>query len=174
MNKLRYNAIGFVVSALMFLPVHLSTAHADDDWEDRWEDYQEELEDRREEERERLEEWREDRAEVLEDRREHRVIVQRENWRPRNRSTHYWQYDEELPPPRRYTQEQRYYREPAYRDDYRGDVYHDDDVYVDEPPVYDYYSRPQPRYYGTSRFGYSEYGRERSVRVGPVQVFWNR
>ncbi|HEX2473559.1 MAG TPA: hypothetical protein VHK01_02365, partial [Lacipirellulaceae bacterium] len=90
------------------------------------------------------------------------------------------QYRKTLPPPRRYTQEdQRFtqedgnYREPAYSDEYRGEVY-GGDVYYEEPSVYEYYPRREYRYYGTPDFGYSEYGRERSVRVGPVQVFWNR
>jgi hypothetical protein len=40
--------------------------------------------------------------------------------------------------------------------------------------VYEYYAEPEHRYYGTPRFGYTEYGRQRSVRVGPVEVFWSR
>ena len=90
------------------------------------------------------------------------------------------QYEETLPPPRRYTQEdrrytqeQRYYREPVDPDQYRGEEY-DGEVYYEEPPVYEYYSQPEYRYYGTPGVGYSEYGRERSVRVGPVEVFWSR
>ena len=96
-----------------------------------------------------------------------------QNWRPRNRQTRYWQdegqyeaqYEETLPPPRRYTQEDRrytqedrYYSEPAYPDEYRGEVY-DGEVYYEEPPVYEYYSQPEYRYYGTPEIGYTEYGR---------------
>jgi hypothetical protein len=120
-----------------------------------------------------------------------RSAVVPQNWRQRNRQTRYWQqegqyegqYEETLPPPRRYTQEERRYpqeegyyrepREPVYDDEYRGEVY-GGEVYYEEPPVYEYYSEPEYRYYGTSGFGYSEYGRQRSVRVGPVEVFWNR
>ena len=67
MNTLIKIAIGFVVGGLMFLPAGLTSARADDEWEDRWEDYQEELEDRREEEHERYEEWLEDREEAIEE-----------------------------------------------------------------------------------------------------------
>src|SRR5688572_21111437 len=149
MNMIKNSAIGFVVGSLILLPVGLQSDRGDDDPKDRWEDYQEELEDRREEERERYEEWLEDREEALEDAREegavvvpHRVVVPERsvvvpertvvvpersaaapnNWRPRNRQTRYWQYEETvprqyqneeilppqnaktLPPPRRYTQ----------------------------------------------------------------------
>ena len=58
MNTLRIGLLAFVVRDLNWLSTAgpASSARADDDWEDRWEDYREELEDRREESRERAKE----------------------------------------------------------------------------------------------------------------------
>jgi len=158
-----------LVSVAMCVP--LSAARADDDdWEDRWEDYQEELEDRREEARERwedeqeaYEEWREDRREAWEDRRERRIVVPRYGRRQYVRPQEYW--EEPLPPPQYYYED----RGPVYREYY----------YSDRPPVYREYRTyrpygPEYRYYGTPRVGYSEYGPQRSVRVGPFRVYWRR
>jgi hypothetical protein len=46
--------------------------------------------------------------------------------------------------------------------------------YYGEPRHYRYDYAPRYRYYGTPGFGYSEYGRQRSVQVGPVRVYWDR
>jgi hypothetical protein len=186
MNIFKLLVSGFVVSALTLVPV--STARADDDdddWEDRWEDYQEELEDRREEQRERWEEWREDREEALEDWREDRRRVRHPAWRPRvvqPRIVERQYWEEELPPPRPPLGYGSYdERQPAYRSDYYWEepeeyVVEEPQVYEYEyPPVYEYeVRRPEYRYYGTSGIGYTEYGRERSVQVGPFRVYWTR
>lgn len=174
----------FATAALasIALCVPLAAARADDDdWDDRWEDYQEELEDRREEAHERweerqeaYEEWREDRREALEDRRERfedrrerQIIVPRYGRRYDRPRSGYW--EEPLPPP-------RYYYDDRYGDRYYdgGTVYREYDW--DQPRVYRHYRtyRPEYRYYGTPGIGYSEYGRQRSVQVGPIRVFWRR
>jgi hypothetical protein len=151
-------ATAMLASVAVCLP--LTTAQADDDdWEDRWEDYREELEDRREEARERWEDRQEAYEEWREDRRERRIVV------PRRRGYVRQEYWEPLPPPQ------------YYYEDY-GRVYRDH-YYTDRPPVYReyYYDRPygpEYRYYGTPRIGYSEYGRQRSVRVGPLRFYWRR
>jgi hypothetical protein len=181
MNAFKYVAGGFVVSCLMLVPVSSIRADdEDDDWEDRWEDYQEELEERREDERERWEEWREDREEAIEDWREERGRVRHPAWRPRVVRPQY--RSEELPPPRRP-------RDYGYNDDrgpaYRGDYYWEEEpevysyeqpqVYEYEYPAYEYeVRRPEYRYYGTDGIGYTEYGSERSVQVGPFRVYWTR
>ena len=66
-SGIRPGIVAIATGLIVALPLSVARADDDDDWEDRWEDYQEELEDRREEERERWEEWNEDREEALED-----------------------------------------------------------------------------------------------------------
>ena len=181
MNAFKFIVSGFIVSSLMLVPVSSIRADEDDDdWEDRWEDYQEELEERREDERERWEEWREDREEALEEWREDRGRVRHPAWRPRAVQPRY--LSEELPPPRP-PRDYGYYEErrPAYRSDYYWEeepdvyTYEQPQVYEYEYPAYDYeVRRPEYRYYGTSGIGYTEYGRERSVQVGPFRVYWTR
>jgi hypothetical protein len=181
MNVFKLLVSGFVLGTLLLVPAPSARADDDDDWEDRWEDYREELEDRREEQRERWEEWREDREEALEDWREDRRRVRHPAWRPRIAERQYW--NEELPPPRP-PRDYGYYEErpaPAYRSDYYweepgGYAYEEPQVYEQEyPPAYEYeVRRPEYRYYGTPGVGYTEYGRERSVQVGPFRVYWTR
>ena len=179
MNILKLFVSGLVAGTLMLCPAPSVRADDDDDdWEDRWEDYREELEDRREEQRERWEEWREDREEAIEDWREDRRRVRHPAWRQRVVSPQYW--EEELPPPRRpsgygYYEERR----PAYQSEYYWDEpgysYEEPQVYEYEYPAYEYeVRRPEYRYYGTPGVGYSEYGRQRSVQVGPFRVYWTR
>ena len=155
-RMLKWTTAVFTVAALC-LPV--ATTRADDDWDDRWEDRRERLEERREEAHERWEDRQEAYEDWREDRRERRIVV------PRRRDYVRRDYWESLPPP------QYYYEDygPVYRDYY----------YTERPPVYGEYRYyppygPEYRYYGTPQIGYSEYGRQRSVRVGPLRFDWRR
>jgi hypothetical protein len=137
-----------IVASLLSFPVSSARADDDDDWDDDVEDYYEELEDRREEARERWEDWHDDREDALEDWYEHHG---------RYDGPRYRAYRPVVP---------RY----EYYDDFGGRVY-----YSHPAPQHGYYeSYPQPRYYGTNRVGYSEFGRERAVQFGPVHVYWTR
>lgn len=140
-------AVGLVVA----LPLNAARADDDDDWEDRWEDYQEELEDEREEARERWEERHEDREDALED------------WRERHGRHRYYRPDNQGRTHR--------YRSPRYYE-YRSGPVHE--TYFEEPRYYRYQSAPRYRYYGTPDVGYAEFGRRRSVQIGPVRVYWDR
>jgi hypothetical protein len=142
----------FVFGALIFTPVTTLSARADDDdWEDRWEDYYEELEERREEARER---W-EDREEEMEELREKGFLVPYGGWH----SPHYGN--------RVYHQPQAGVRYYEYHDGPTHNPY-----YLPPPNRYEVY-RPAYRYYGTPQIGYYDFGRGGSVRVGPIQVFWD-
>jgi hypothetical protein len=150
-NRFWHGIMAVATGLIVALPLSVARAD-DDDWEDRWEDYQEELEDRREEARERWEEWNEDREEALED------------WRERDDRRGYYA-------PRH---EYRTYRhwQPRYHEHQSGPVY--GQYYRDEPRYYRYRHAPRYRYYGTPEIGYSEYGRRRSVQLGPLRLHWDR
>ena len=155
MTTLNYKAIALTIGALVagtliFAPVATLPARADDDdWEDRREEYYEELEEREEETRER---WEDRQEELREDGiivpygGRHNYYVPHEGYRVnRHPGVRYYEYYDGpphnahyLPPPNRY------------------------ETY---PPVY--------RYYGTPQIGYYDFGRGGSVRVGPIQVFWD-
>jgi hypothetical protein len=156
-NNSFFSWLGVTIVAVgLAVALPLAPARADDDdddWEGRWEDYYEEREDMREKARERWEDWHEAREEALED----------------------W-YEEGGP---------RFYR---YGPGHEGRTYHYPDreyyefraapgysCYYWEPRVHRSY-RPmrQYRYYGTPDVGYTEFGRERSVQVGPYRVYWDR
>jgi hypothetical protein len=73
MNTFCRTTLQLLLGILMAIGVQAGVARADDDWEERWEDYEEELEERREAYEDRLE----DRRDVLEEYWEGQRQVQR-------------------------------------------------------------------------------------------------
>jgi hypothetical protein len=150
---LALGAGGFVLAMGLALP-----AHADDDgWQERREEFFEELEEQNEEAREEAEDRWEDQTERLEELREDGMIG---NPHPLRR--YYGAPPRDyLPPPQRY-----YYEGPPYDENFTG-----------RPREYRGSDRSWERYrlYGTPGAGYREYpGGLRAVQVGPIHVFWHR
>jgi hypothetical protein len=144
-------AVALIVA--MRLTMSTTVRADDDDWDDDVQEYYEDLEERREKARERWEDWHEDREEALED------------WYKDGGPRYYrygpgYEYRTHHYPNREYYE---YRAAPGYS------------TYYWEPRVYRSY-RPmrQYRYYGTPDVGYTEFGRERSVQVGPYRVYWDR
>jgi hypothetical protein len=156
MRIFKYFCFVVTLGVLVLPPLCPNITWADDDWEDRWEDYQ----DAREEAMEEAEERWEDEQEAYEDLREDGVIMHRHHaYYPYHGNRHF-----EYSPQRYY----RYDGGPVYRSYYRSPrVYRHYDDYYD-------YHQP-PAYYG----GYVEggparvyYGRHGSVQVGPLFFTW--
>jgi hypothetical protein len=167
-HKLAF-AIGATVLASLIFTGAIPSVRADDDWEDRQEDYEEWLEDQREEAEERwedreeaIEEWREDRGRRWRRLRKRGVIAGPYGYRSDQPQPVY----EELPPPAPYRDE--YYGAPVYREYYRGG-----------PHVYRYrYRKPyawSSPYRGHVHAGPVDvyYGRAGAVHVGPFSVYWD-
>jgi hypothetical protein len=148
-------ALGCFFMALLAVPINPPAAHADDDWEDRWEDYQEELEERREEYEERME----DRRSALEEHWEHQREAQREMARRRG---HAW-YG---------------YYGPYYggriAPNYRAYGPHDFFAPALQPGCYGYAPGApwHDRGCGPTGFGCHDDLRGGSLSIGPVRVFW--
>jgi hypothetical protein len=162
MNALERVTLGFVVAVLLALPLNPPAARGDDDdWEERWEDYDEELEERREEYEERLEDRREAARDSLEAFWLNQRVSQRELLRSRGPAWYgyYGPYygDRIGPRSRTYFGPGQYYAPgpvPGYYD-------------VLEPPCCHHDSNGPP---GS---GWHDHRHGGAVRIGPIRVFWD-
>ena len=164
MNAFERTALGFLVTALLSLPLNPPVARGDgddDDWEERWEDYYEELEERREEYEDRLDDSRDAARDSLE---AHWQRQRDEQYGLLRSRGHAW-YG---------------YYGPYYGDriglSYR--TYFGPSQYYAPGPVPGYYDYvPEPRCqhdcYGPPGPGCHDDSRGGAVRVGPIRVFWN-
>jgi hypothetical protein len=175
MNLLVHNSafgigIGATLLGSLIFTGPIPSVRADDDWEDRREDYQDWLEDEREEAEDRwedreeaIEEWREDRGRRWRRLRKRGVVAGPYSYRSYLPRPAY----EELPPPAPY-RDSEYHGAPAYREYYPGGSH-----------VYRYrYRKPyawESPYRGHVQAGpvRVDYGRRGAVHVGPFSVYWD-